>query len=466
MRGSQEQLFANKYRIERELGRGGMGVVVAAHHIQLNEKVAIKFLLPEALARAETVERFMREARAAVRIKSEHVARVSDVGVLESGEPYMVMECLEGLDLSDWLQQRGVLPVEQAVEFLLQACEAIAEAHALGIVHRDLKPSNLFVVCRADGLWSVKVLDFGISKVTPSGAAAADASLTGTAAVIGSPLYMPPEQMESSSTVDARADIWALGVVLFELITGQAPFAGDTIPEICMKVAIAAPPSIRSLRPEVPQALELVIERCLEKDSECRYRDVAEFAEALIEFGPNRARNSVERISRTIRAAGPTLRPVAPQPVSGSEELSVTATIADPDSGGSASRGSSAELPRSGRRWSSVLVTTLVFAALSGLALVVIASPSSPPPSVSVLTTVAAGARAPEVSALRSSPEQIPEPIQPLVASVAPTTPEPPARSRVAPEVPAAALRKRATVRPVNVAVREPARKRNIFDDR
>jgi serine/threonine protein kinase len=277
---------------------------------------------------------------------------------------------------------------------------------------------------------------------------------------------MPPEQMESSSTVDARADIWALGVVLFELITGQAPFAGDTIPEICMKVAVAAPRSIRSLRPEVPQAIEFVIERCLEKDPERRYRDVAELAEALIEFGPKRAHNSVERISRTIRAAGPTLRPVAPQPASGSDELSATATVADPDSGGSASPGSSAALPRTGRRWSSVLAATLVFAALTGLGLVVIASPPSPPPSVSVLTTVAAGARAPEVSLLRSSPEQIPEPIQPLVASVALATPEPPARSRVAPAVPAAALPKRATISRVNVAVRESARKRNIFDDR
>jgi len=466
MRGSQEQLLANKYRVERELGRGGMGVVVAAHHIQLDEKVAIKFLLPEALSKAETVERFMREARAAVRIKSEHVARVSDVGVLEGGEPYMVMERLEGLDLSDWLRQRGVLPVEQAVEFVLQACEAIAEAHALGIVHRDLKPSNLFVVRRADGLWSVKVLDFGISKLTASGASGTDVSLTSTAAVVGSPLYMPPEQMESSRTVDARADIWALGVVLFELVTGQLPFAGDTIPEICMRVAATAPRSIRSLRAEIPPDFELVIERCLEKDPRRRYQDVAELAQALIDFGPERARSSVERISGTIRAAGPTLRPAAPLPASGSDDLSATATMVDPDSGSDASRGSSAALPRAGRSWSSMLAMTLGGAALTSLALGAIAWPSAQPPATQVSTTPAIEPRTPEVSALPPAVQQLSVQIQSPIALAIASAPEPSMKPPVSPVRPAAALRKRVTVSPVSSAAGEPARKRNIFDDR
>src|SRR3954454_18638740 len=218
---AEGRVLAGKYRIERVLGRGGMGVVVAAHHIHLDEKVAIKFLLPEAVANAEVLGRFVREARAAVRIKSEHVARVSDVGTLEGGEPYMVMEYLEGSDLAEWLLQRGALPVEQAVEFLLQASEAIAEAHALGIVHRDLKPANLFVVRRADGLLSIKVLDFGISKVTDASMAAGAA--TSTLALMGSPLYMSPEQMESARTADARSDIWSLGVILYELLTGACP---------------------------------------------------------------------------------------------------------------------------------------------------------------------------------------------------------------------------------------------------
>jgi serine/threonine-protein kinase len=305
------QLLAGKYRVERELGRGGMGVVVAAHHLQLDEKVAIKFLLPEALIDAEGVERFLREARAAVRIKSEHVARVSDVGNMEGGEPYMVMEYLEGLDLAAWLQQYGALPGEQAVEFVLQASEAIAEAHALGIVHRDLKLANLFVVRRADGLWSVKVLDFGISKVSTPGAPGSDANLTRTAAVMGSPLYMPPEQLVASKSVDGRADIWALGVILYELIAGQPPFTGDTLTEVCSKIALQPPRDIREFHPGVPPALEAVILRCLEKDRERRYPNIAELAHALVAFGPPRARSSVDRIARTIEAAGLSGRPPA-----------------------------------------------------------------------------------------------------------------------------------------------------------
>ncbi len=159
-------ILAGKYRVERVLGIGGMGVVVAAHHMQLDERVALKFLLPEALGNAEAVARFAREARAAVKIKSEHVARVTDVGTLPNGAPYMVMEYLEGGDLAAWIKQRGALPVEQAVEFVLQTCIAVADAHALGIIHRDLKPANLFCVRRSDGQLSIKVLDFGISKMT------------------------------------------------------------------------------------------------------------------------------------------------------------------------------------------------------------------------------------------------------------------------------------------------------------
>lgn len=158
------ETIAGKYRVERTLGQGGMGVVVAARHLHLQQSVAIKFLRPELMGGGEAVERFQREARAAVRIQNEHVARVLDVGALDSGVPYIVMEYLDGVDLAAWIEKQGPVPARQAVDFVLQACEALAEAHSLGIVHRDLKPANLFCIRRPDGALFVKVLDFGISR--------------------------------------------------------------------------------------------------------------------------------------------------------------------------------------------------------------------------------------------------------------------------------------------------------------
>jgi hypothetical protein len=280
-----------------------MGVVVAAHHIQLDERVALKFLLPEALGNAEAVARFLREARAAVKIKSEHVARVIDVGTLPNGAPYIVMEYLDGGDLAAWISERGGMPFEQAAEFVLQACVALADAHALGIVHRDLKPANLFCVRRSDGQLSVKVLDFGISKITGPNAMSAP-GFTQTSALMGSPLYMSPEQMRSSKDVDAQTDIWSLGVILFELLAGRPAFQADTVTELAIRVASEPAPAIRSFRPDVPSGLEAVIARCLEKDRRQRYPNVAELALALLPFAPKRGKALVERISGIIQAAG------------------------------------------------------------------------------------------------------------------------------------------------------------------
>ncbi|MGK3993158.1 serine/threonine-protein kinase [Sorangium sp. So ce1024] len=302
------QVIAGKYRVERVLGAGGMGVVVAATHLQLEERVAIKLLLPSAARSTTMAERFVREARAAVKVKSEHVARVTDVGTLESGTPYMVMEYLSGSDLSDALHAGGPMPPDAAVEYVLQACEALAEAHAAGIVHRDLKPANLFLTRRADGSPCVKVLDFGISKVAPSGS---DPRITDTKAVMGSPLYMSPEQLKSSRDVDARTDIWSLGVILFELLTGAPPFDGATMPQLCVAIMQAAPRPIASFRADVPPGLEAVILRCLEKAPERRFRDVGELASALAPFASARARVSVERISGIARSSGPPRPPAA-----------------------------------------------------------------------------------------------------------------------------------------------------------
>jgi serine/threonine-protein kinase len=281
------EILAGKYRVERELGKGGMGVVVAATHLDLQEVRAIKLMRPDGLADRQFVERFLREARAAVRLRSEHVAEVYDVGRLESGAPYIVMELLEGQDLSALLKQKGPLPIEDAVLYIMQACDAVAEAHGLGIVHRDLKPANLFLTRRDDGSPCIKVLDFGISKhILPEGDGAED-PITVTNAVMGSPMYMSPEQMRSARHVDARADIWSLGAILYKLLTGRGPFQVSNTAEIFAAVLDgrpARPPS--TLRPDLPSGLEAVILRCLEKDPDRRYDTAIELLAALGPYGP------------------------------------------------------------------------------------------------------------------------------------------------------------------------------------
>ncbi|HET9934349.1 MAG TPA: protein kinase [Polyangiaceae bacterium] len=293
------QLVAGKYRIERVIGSGAMGVVMSAWHVELLQRVAVKFVRPEAMGLRDAEERFRREARAAARIRSEHVGRVMDVGTVEGGVPYMVMEYLEGHDLADELSRRGPLAVAEAVGYLLEAIEALAEAHAAGIVHRDLKPANLFLAKRADGTRIVKVLDFGVSKA--GGTRPGDMALTQQAVMIGSPLYMSPEQMRSARDVDARADIWSLGVILFELVGGRPPYLGDSIPELVQSM-MEAPPSLRALRGELPLALEAVVARCLERDPSDRFADVASLGAALVEFAPD-LRMHVTRAQRLLGSA-------------------------------------------------------------------------------------------------------------------------------------------------------------------
>jgi eukaryotic-like serine/threonine-protein kinase len=289
--------LAGKYRIERLLGQGGMGMVVAARHVDLDEMVALKFVLPDVVHNPEIVARFMREGRAAVKIKSEHVARVFDVGRLDNGAPYLVMEYLKGSDLGEHLRGQGPLPAGEAVRYMLQACEALAEAHAMGIVHRDLKPANLFLTQRADGSPCIKVLDFGISKLC----SIQTAGLTRAGGMMGSAFYMPPEQLQAAKDVDARADIWALGVTLYELLTGRLPFFGDELPQLVLAIMSAEPTPIRSIRPDIPEGLERVVRDCLQKDRTHRIPDVAVLGSALAPFGSSSAVQSVQRISRVLR---------------------------------------------------------------------------------------------------------------------------------------------------------------------
>jgi hypothetical protein len=289
------EIVANKYRIEHVLGRGGMGVVVAARHLALGHRVAVKFLSGEAALGSQGATRALREAHAVVALSSEHVARVFDAGLLDDGAPYIVMEYLEGTDLAALLERDGPMAVAQAVDLVLQACEAIAEAHARGIVHRDLKPSNLFLVRRLDGAPLVKVLDFGISKVTAVEGTAG--SLTASGAILGSPYYMSPEQMTSSKTVDARTDVWAIGVILYELLTGKVPFPGETIVDIALKAIGSEPPPLAQLRPDLPTALVDTILRCLRRDPAARWTSIAATANALAGFGGPGSRTSAAFIA-------------------------------------------------------------------------------------------------------------------------------------------------------------------------
>jgi eukaryotic-like serine/threonine-protein kinase len=297
-------LLAERYRIGRVLGSGAMGVVVAAEHVELNDAVAIKVLLHDsAQASPEALSRFTREAWAASKIKSEYVARVSDSGRLSDGTPYIVMEYLDGSDLEQVLRTEGPLDMPQTVELMLQACEALAEAHALGIYHRDLKPSNLFCVQRSDGLRAIKLLDFGISKVVQAPASASDPRLTATSSTLGTPLYMSPEQMRSGRTVDERSDIWALGVILYECLMGRAPFAAENLADLAVRIATETPDSISQHRKDVPAGLERVVLRCLAKDRTQRYPDVADLARALVPFGPPRTAAHAERARRILHAS-------------------------------------------------------------------------------------------------------------------------------------------------------------------
>ena len=221
------QIVHGKYRIERQIGRGGMGIVLAAAHLQLEQLVALKVMRRELLADERALNRLLMEARAAARVRSEHVARVLDVGQLENGSPFIVMEYLEGENLADLLDRQGALDVEQAAAFLMQCCLALAEVHVAEMVHRDLKPGNIFITRLPDGSPSVKILDFGISKDM---GAARERAATTSPQVLGSPFYMSPEQMRAE-VVDERSDIWGLGAILFEMLTGRPPFLGDTLDE-------------------------------------------------------------------------------------------------------------------------------------------------------------------------------------------------------------------------------------------
>jgi serine/threonine protein kinase len=295
-----------KYRVIRNIGIGGMGVVVSATHTQLGTPVAIKFLLPQYASSAEATRRFLREAQAASKIASEHIVRVFDTGISQPWGPYIVMEFLEGDDLSRRLRQ-GPLSIELAIDFVVQSALALAEAHANGIVHRDVKPANLYVIDRPDGTPLVKVLDFGISKV----AEASSMDVTKTQAILGSGLYMSPEQMKSSKAVDHRTDIYALGVTMFELLTRTQPFTAESFAELAIKVATEPPIPLSSLRQDVSLELAAAIERAYAKKPDDRYQSMGEFALALAPWAWPSTRDDIDKLARseTRRGRAPSIIP-------------------------------------------------------------------------------------------------------------------------------------------------------------
>jgi serine/threonine-protein kinase len=305
------EILLGKYRVEAIIGVGGMGRVVKASHMYLQQPVAIKILLPESASSESTVARFLREAQSTVRLRSEHIARVMDVGTLPDGAPFMVMEFLEGHDLNQILRHHGPQQPQAVVDLLLQACEGMAEAHAMGIIHRDIKPSNFFITRRPDGSNLLKILDFGISK-TP----AELSEITGQQTVIGTPTYMAPEQMASARQTDPRSDIWSIGVVMYQLLAGRPPFEAETYPQLVLKVS-SAPPA--PLHVALPPGLQDIVFRCLEKDPSRRIQSVGELARMLAPYAsdPISAQHVADRAARILMARGANPGPQIPGSASG-----------------------------------------------------------------------------------------------------------------------------------------------------
>jgi serine/threonine-protein kinase len=417
------ELIGDRYRVERVIAEGGMGVIVAARHLELEETVAIKFLKDEFASKPEIVGRFAREAKAAAKIKCEYTATVHDVGISTDRGPYIVMEYLEGRDLEAVLQSDRRIPYARAVELMMQAGEAIGVAHANGIIHRDIKPANLFLVKSEHDVPIVKVLDFGVSKAALTGNMFGGAiSLVKTQSLVGSPIYMSPEQIRGNQESGFAADIWSMGAVLYELVTGATAFTGSSITELCAAVLETEPLPITARIADVPAGLSDTIMRCLEKDPAKRWPTVAELVVALAPYAPKRARMSVDRVVAVSKSAG--LVPLS---------FTAPTTIAPPPSSGA----SIPAIPSSSPTPLSLLETRSEAAQTSRRPALILDEEPRPSSSkraavVGVLLLAAAGAMgaiylakrsASPAASLTSTVEAKPTP-PPAPAAPAPATPE------------------------------------------
>lgn len=274
------QVIAEKYRLERLLGRGGMGEVYEARHVLVGRRFALKLLHPHVAQGSSAVSRFLREARAAGSLENPHIAAVVDFATTSDGVPFLVMEYLEGVSLARLLANEGPLPVPRAVGLLLQICRGLAAAHSAGIVHRDLKPDNLLVVKNHDGTEQLKILDFGIAKLVDE----PNAALTHSGAVLGTAFYMAPEQARGEKQVDSRVDIYALGVIAFELLSGHKPHPGDGYNAILAHILTQPAESLANLRPGLPPRLVELVEAAMAFEPTARPSSAAAWAEELMAF--------------------------------------------------------------------------------------------------------------------------------------------------------------------------------------
>ena len=337
-------VIEDKYELVQMLGQGGMGIVFEARHLQLDRRVALKFLRIEMAKDPNMAKRFLREARAAASIGSEHIVEVVDVGETSDGEPYMVMEYLEGTDLSKLVEQQGMFPPQRAANLVIQLCHALAAAHSKGIIHRDIKPENAIIEQRIDGTERLKVLDFGLVKFRKA-AEGQTANLTATGATMGTPYYMAPEQALGQKDLDQQVDVYSTGVVLFQLLTGALPFDGETYAEILVKAATKEPLRPREVRPDLPEALEAVVLKAIAREREERFHSALELAQAIEPWAQSSETSSLVAAmpaatavavaapsdpSQQIAGVAPTMAPRPPQTMAASPSLTPGGPASNP----------------------------------------------------------------------------------------------------------------------------------------